>query len=242
MTAPTAPFPLGPRGHLLSGNLPEFGRDRLGFMTFCARTYGDTVRLRLRHRRVSVLVCPNVIQEVLIHRSRDFMKHFALRLNPLVLGKGLLTSEADFWLRQRRLIQPAFQKSRIATYAPDMLGAARRVLDDWQPGQRREILSEMERLALMIAGKTLFGAEAEAEAQEVRQALEYLMYSYLRRFNRLLFIPLWIPTPHNLRIRRAIRRLDAIIYRFIRERRQSGTEGNDLLSILLRARDEDDGS
>jgi cytochrome P450 len=218
-------------------------------MTFCARTYGDIVGLRLGHRRVYVLAHPDLIEEVLIHCSRDFIKHFALRLNPLVLGNGLLTSEADFWLRQRRLIQPAFQKSRIATYAPDMLAAARRVLDDWQPGQRREILSEMERLALMIAGKTLFGAEAEAEAREVREALEYLQYSYLRRFNRLLFIPSWIPTPHNLRIRRAIRRLDEIIYRFIHQRRQSGagepgcvSAGSDLLSILLRARDDDDGS
>src|SRR6185312_4303908 len=97
----TAPLPPGPRGHLLSGHLPEFRRDRLAFFIHCSRTHGDVVRLRFGPRRVFLITHPELIEEVLVTRSRDFIKHFALRLNPLVLGKGLLTSEGDFWLRQR---------------------------------------------------------------------------------------------------------------------------------------------
>src|SRR5260370_20437235 len=131
----SAPFPPGPGGHWLTGTLPQFRHDRLGFFTHCARTYGDVVSLRFGPRRVFLVCHPELIEEVLVARSRDFIKHFALRLNPLVLGNGLLTSESDFWLRQRRLIQPAFQKGRIAAYAGAMLAAADRVLGDWQAGQ-----------------------------------------------------------------------------------------------------------
>ncbi len=103
-------LPPGPKGHLLTGNLPEISRDRLGFYSMCARDYGDVVALRFGPRRVYLVSDPHAIEEVLVTRNHDFIKHFALRLNPLLLGNGLLTSEGDFWLRQRRLIQPAFHR------------------------------------------------------------------------------------------------------------------------------------
>ena len=234
-----ARLPPGPRGHWLSGNLPEFRSGRLDFFDRCVREYGDVVRLRFGPRRIYIVAHPDLIEEVLLTRSRDFIKHFALRLNPLVLGKGLLTSESDFWLRQRRLIQPAFQKGRINAYAGDMLAAAERVLGEWQPGERRDVLTEMERLTLSIAARTLFGADVGAEAHEVSSALEFLQQSFLKRFGGTLILPQWLPTPHNLRVRKAVRRLDAIVYRFIAERRKNSADRHDLLSMLLRARDED---
>src|SRR5262245_42729600 len=152
----TTTRPPGPKGHWLSGNLPEFRRDRLGFMTLCARAYGDLVSLRLGPRRVWLASHPDLIEEVLVTKSRQFMKHFALRLNPLVLGKGLLTSEGDFWLRQRRLIQPVFQKGRIAHYAADMVDATLRRLAAWKDGEPRDIHVEMMAVTLDIAARTLF--------------------------------------------------------------------------------------
>src|SRR5436190_21315337 len=153
-----APLPPGPKGHFLTGNLAQFRHGRLDFYTQCARTHGDVTALWLGPRRIYIVANPDLIEEVLVHRSREFSKHFALRLNPLVLGNGLLTSEGEFWLRQRRLMQPAFQKGRIAAYAADMLSSADRVLGDWKPGERRDVLVEMERLTLLIAARTLFGA------------------------------------------------------------------------------------
>jgi cytochrome P450 len=237
-----APLPPGPRGHWITGNLPEFRQGRLDFLTRCAREHGDVVALRFGPRRVYLVVHPDAIEEVLATHSRHFIKHFALRLNPRVLGKGLLTSEGDFWLRQRRLIQPAFVRRRISAYGPDMVACTERVLAGWQAGETRDVLTEMMRLTLAIAAKTLFDAEADDDASAVGTALRVLQENFLIRFSSLLPVPMWLPTPTNLRLRRAVRRLDEIIYRFIRRRRQGGKEGSDLLSILLHARDEEDKS
>src|SRR3954470_10294761 len=166
MTPPRTP-PGPPPGAWLSGHLPAFRKARLDFLTDCARTYGDVVALRLAHRRVYLVTHPDLIENVLVTQSRHFIKHFALRLNPLVLGNGLLTSEGDFWLKQRRLVQPVFNRARIASYAPAMVAAAQRVIGSWQPGEARDIMTEMMRLTLDIAAKTLFNAEVGGEAAAV---------------------------------------------------------------------------
>jgi len=235
--------PRPPGWRWLTGHLGEFSRDRLGFMVRCAREYGDMTRIRLGHHRVYLANHPDLVEEVLVAKSRHFIKHFALRLNPEILGKGLLTSEGDFWLRQRRLIQPAFVRSRLAAYGPAMVAAADRVLDEWQPGEARDVAKEMARITLDIAAKTLFDADAHGSAGEVSGALQYMLDSYLVRFNRFLLpVPTWLPTPRNIAVRRARLRLDAIIYGYIRRRRQCGEDKGDLLSILLHARDEGDGT
>src|SRR5581483_9977868 len=234
--------PPGPRGTLLSGNLAEFRRARLDFLVRCARKHGDVVALRFAHRRIFLVSHPALIEDVLVTQARHFIKHFALRLNPLVLGKGLLTSEGDFWLKQRRLMQPVFSRARIASYAPAMTAVARNVLDRWRDGERRDILTEMMQLTLGIAAKTLFDAEVGGEAQVVVAALQILQDNFLIRFNSLVPPPVWIPTPRNIGLRRAVRRLDDILYGFIRQRREHPAARDDLLSLLLHARDEADGT
>ena len=233
--------PMGPRGHWLVGNLPDFRRGRLDFFTECARTYGDAVAFRFAHRRMLLLSHPDLVEEVLVTQSRNFIKHFALRQTPYLLGKGLLTSEADFWLRQRRLIQPVFSRSRIASYGPAMVAAARQVTDSWRAGDKRDVMAEMMRLTLAIAAKTLFDAEVGGETQIVAECLQTLQANFIARFNSALPPPMWMPTPGNLRHKRAVRRLDDILYGFIRQRREQKIERNDLLSLLLAARDEEGG-
>jgi cytochrome P450 len=233
--------PPSPHGNLLTGHLREFQRGRLAFMTRCARDYGDVTALRLGPRRVFLVNHPDPIEEVLVTKSRHFIKHFALRLNPMILGKGLLTSEGDFWLRQRRLIQPAFIRSRLAAYGSSMVAAAERVLAEWKPGEMREMATEMSRITLDITAATLFGGDAHDSAGEVRDILQFMQESFLVRFSRIIPIPIWLPTPHNRRARRLVGRLDEIVYGFIKQRRQNGEYNGDLLSILLQARDEDDG-
>jgi cytochrome P450 len=232
--------PPGPRGTFLGGNLADFRRDRLDFLTQTARSYGDVAALRLGPHRIFLVSHPDLIEEVLVTQSRHFSKHFALRLNPLVLGKGLLTSEGDLWLRQRRLIQPAFQRSKINRYGAVMPAYTSRLIDSWSDGETRDIVPELMRLTLQIAAKILFDAEVSDEASAVGEALTLLQESFISRFNSLVPPPLWLPLPSNLRLRRAVRRLDEILYRFIRQRRQSGEDRGDLLSLLLHARDEDD--
>jgi cytochrome P450 len=225
----------------LTGHLRELRGDRLAFYARCLREYGDVVALRFVSRRVYLIGHPDLVESVLVTQARNFIKHFALRLNPWTLGRSLLTSEGDFWLRQRRLIQPAFQRQRIAGFAADMVAAAERLLATWGPGQRRDIDAEMMRLTLDVTGRTLFGSDVSGDAAEVGEAMRVLQRCFLALFTSAVPVPPWLPTRTNLRLRRAVRRLDAIIYRLIAERRAGGGDRGDLLSLLLHARDEDDG-
>jgi cytochrome P450 len=233
------PFPPGPKAHFLSGHLPEIRRDQLGFYLHSARTHGDCTMLRFGLKRIFFVNHPDLIEQVL--HSRNFTKHFALRMNRLLLGNGLLTSEGDFWLRQRRLIQPVFLRERIASYAPDMVASAQKQIASWHDGDVRDIHAEMRELALTIAAKTLFGADVTGQSAAVGLALKEAMGTFSQRFFRVLRIPESVPTPGNLRIRRAVRRLDAILYGLINQRRAEAGQ-NDLLSILLHARHESDGT
>lgn len=230
--------PPGPRGHWLLGNIAAFQQDRLRFMREAAREYGGVVDLRFAFRKVWLVTEPAVIESVLVTNARLFRKHFALRLNPIVLGKGLLTSEGDFWLRQRRLAQPAFSRTQIAQYIPTFVDYTDRMLARWQPGDNRDVLQEMMALTLGIASKTLFGADGDAHAETVRTALNVTQEEFVRRLVRLVQLPVWVPTAGNRRLLRAVRDLDTIVYDFIRQRRASNVQTDDLLSRLLAARDE----
>jgi cytochrome P450 len=237
-----APLPPGPKGRLLSGSLVEFHKDILGFYTRCAREYGDVVTFRLGRRRLVLLNHPDYIERILVHDNKNFAKMtYVLGLIVPLLGYGLLTSDGDFWLRQRRLIQPVFSKQRIASYGACMVDFARRMADSWRDGEQRDIHRDMVQLTLQIVAKVLFDADVGGDAPEVGQALEVVMHNFLNRWGSFLPLPAWFPTPGNLRFHRSIRQLDRIIYRFIAERRASKEERHDLLSVLLNARDADDG-
>jgi cytochrome P450 len=173
--------PPGPKGHFLLGNIPDYRRGQLEFLERCSREYGDIVRLRLGYHRIFLVNHPDAIEEVLVTKSRNFIKHFALRLTPLLLGNGLLLSEGDFYLRQRRMVQPAFNRTRLAAYAAIMVEAAENTLATWWPGETRDMAGEMMRITLEIAARTLFGSEVAQETQEIDEALQFLQESYLAR-------------------------------------------------------------
>jgi cytochrome P450 len=237
----TATLP-GPRGRWLLGSLGEFQRDQLGFYTDCAR-YGDLVATRLGPRRAVLVYHPDAIEDVLVTRSRDFVKSPGVRLLRPLLGEGLLLSEHDFWLRQRRLVQPAFHRQRVTGYGEVMAAYAERHLAGWKDGDVRDVHEEMMALTQAIVAKTLFDAEVSDEAHEVGVATRVLMEDFGARIGSLLqLLPTWLPTRGNLKSRRAIERLDRIVYRIIGERRRHGGDRGDLLSMLLDAQDADDGT
>jgi cytochrome P450 len=159
-----------------------------------------------------------------------------------LLGDGLFLSEGDTWLRQRRLVQPAFHRQRVAGYGDVMTTFAGRHVADWKDGDGIEVHAEMMALTQAIVGKTLFDADVSGDAHEAGQAAKVLAEDFGVRLRSFRLIPYWVPTPGNLRSRRAIRRLDRLIHRIIAERRASAEDRGDLLSILLHAQDADDGS
>src|SRR5438445_5781 len=156
-----------------------------------------------------------------------------------ILGEGLLNSEAETWLRQRRLAQPAFHRSRIDAYGSVMVKFTDDMLRTWQAGETRDIHAEFMRLALGIVAKTLLNADAAGEADRVAAALELLLEDFIYRWRTLLPVPKWLPTPNNLRCRRARQSLEAIIHKYIKQARDGGVDHGDLLSMLLQTRDED---
>ena len=231
--------PPAPRSHWFWGN-PDVLADPLAFMRKMAAEHGGIVSLRLLTHTVWMITEPAAIESVLVRQAGEFRKHFAVRLLPIALGNGLLTSEGDFYSRQRRLVQPAFQRTQVAHYYSTFVSSTQRMLDSWSEGQSRDILQEMHALTLGTASLTLFGIDAEFQSERVRAALRVGQEEFVRRLLTIFNFPLWVPTPPNVRLRRATKALDDIVYSFIRQRRISGKRQNDLLSILLHARDEVD--
>ena len=213
-------------------------QDPLKFLTDIAREYGDFVGPRILNFRILLLNHPDHIEDVLVNHPRKFIKGRVLKANKRVFGSGLLTSEGDFWLRQRRLAQPAFHRARIATYASTMVEYTERLLHDWQDGEERDIHKEMMRLTLQIVGKTLFDADVERDAQDIGKSMEQLL-ELGADFRRTVLIPHWLPIPANFRLEMAIRKIEKVLYRIIAEKRASGRDAGDLLSMLLAAQDED---
>ena len=241
MTVATA-LPRGPRGHWLLGSFPDFVRDQLGFHRSCAREYGDFVPVRIAHRRSFYLFHPDAIEEVLVTRSRDFVKSVVIRMLAPLLGNGLLLSEGDFWLRQRRLVQPGFHRQRVAAYGETMTAYAGERLARWTPGDTIDVHAEMMEVTQAIVAKALFDANVADDSGRVGDAVHMAMIDFFRRLRTVVRLPGWVPTPANLKVRRAIAQLDEVVYRIIETRRASGEDRGDVLSMLLHAQDADDGS
>jgi cytochrome P450 len=217
-------------------------RDRLGFLSGMAREHGDIVRYHIGPQEIWLLSHPDYIREVLVVQQRKFKKGRGLQMAKRLLGEGLLTSEGEFHLRQRRLVQPAFHRQRVAAYARTMVEYTARMRHEWQqlpPGSEVDMAQEMMRLTLAIAGRTLFDADVEGEAAEVGRALTETMQMFTRITNPFAVLLARLPLPSNRRFDRARQKLDDIIYRIINERRQSGEDRGDLLSMLLLAQDEE---
>ena len=210
----------------------------------CARRRpgrGDIVRLPLTRRPLYLINHPDFIKDIFVTRQKHFKKGRGLEQAKKLLGDGLLTSEDPYHLRQRRLIQPAFHRQRIAAYAEDMTRSAEQTRLRWNDGETRDMAAEMLRLTLAVVGKTLFNAEVEGEAGEIGDALTEVIALFHTLMLPVAGLLEKLPIPSVRRFARARARLDATIYRLIEQRRASGEDRGDLLSMLLLAQDEEDG-
>ena len=231
--------PPGPKGRFLIGSLIEVSRDWLGFYKNCADEYGDVVRVHLAHVPVYLLVHPRDIETVLVANAVKFTKSEDYRALARVLGRGLLTSEGDLWKRQRGLIQPAFHRQNILGYAEVMTRAAGRILGSWEEKSPRNIHEDMMRVTLEIVGQCLYGAEVTNAAERVGHAMEVVTGRFIVNASLAMLFRFDIPVRFAIQEWRAIRELNEIIGSIIRKRRSSEEPREDLLDMLLRARDAD---
>lgn len=219
--------------------MASFRARPIEFLTEIAAKYGDIPYFRLGPYHAYLINHPDYVRDVLVTNQANFTKSRALQRARVLLGQGLLTSEGKSHLRQRRLVQPAFHRERLAGYAAVMSDYAVRVRDRWQPDTTLDIANEMMRLTLGVVGKTLFSADVESEAPEIGQALTTVLKMF-----RMLMMPFSeylekLPLPSIRRFEKARDRLDQTIYGLIRERRKSGEDAGDLLSMLLLSQDEE---
>lgn len=234
----TAAVPPGPKGHFLVGSLPEIRRDELDYLSRIVREYGDVVYVRVVNHPCYVLSHPRDIEYVLMGNYTNFKKSVFLRESKALFGEGLLTSDGGFWLRQRRMLQPAFHHDRMAGYSRVMVEHTERMLAGWQDGETRDIFQDMVNLTLEIIAQVLFGSTIASETRQIADALRVFFEQFDERFG-LYAIPEWVPTPGNLRYRMAIGRLDEILRRVIEYRRSSSQESPSVLATTLRVQDED---
>jgi cytochrome P450 len=240
-------YPDGPRINIplliIGQMLPRlFPFDPLGFGVEIARRYGDIAHYKFGPLHIYYLNHPDLIRQVLVEEPENFHKPKLMKrvFGPFA-GDGLLTSEGAFWKRQRSLMQPAFHQRHLAAYGDVMVAQSLGMTEGFGDGQVRDIGAEMAKLTLRIVVRTLFGSDLPREAEDIGASMTAVLDAANQRMNNLLQLPSWVPTRRNIREKRAIARLDAILNSLIRARRASGEERDDLLSRLLAAVDEESG-
>lgn len=233
------PDPPGPHDRLPLLRVLRFRRDPRGALQGLQAEFGDVTVFPIGRRRIYLLSHPDLVRDVLVTHHRNFIKSYALQRARSLLGEGLLTSEDPVHLRQRRLAQPAFHRDRVAEMGRTMVRLAEASADGWRDGAEVDATTEMNRLTLAIAGQTLLGAGVQDEADEIRTALTDALSLFGRLHNPFGELLDKLPVPGTLRMRRARARLDATIYRAIAQRRATGGHGDDLLGMLLAARDDE---
>jgi len=232
---------------MVLSSLKQFKDNPLGVMLDGKRRYGDVVAFRFGRMSFYFISHPDGVRHVLQSNQKNYSRqtpgYAALRI---ALGNGLVTSDGDFWLRQRRIAQPAFHRQRVAGFARVMVDAAQETFERWQaeikPGQPLDVAAEMMRLTLKIVGLTLMSTDVSAASSEVGQAMVVALHELQSRiYAPYLHLPMQVPTIANRRLRAAVKTIDRVVLEMIAQRRKAGDKGNDFLGMLMEARDEETG-
>ena len=234
---PSRRLPPGPKGIPLFGVLFDYNQDPTGFSLRCAQEFGDITLLPFGPLKVYLLANPEHVSEVLNHKSHCFVKGVSIQSLKSSLGEGLLTSEGNFWKRQRRLTQPAFHRERLAGYGDIMTAAAETTMRQWQDGGIRDIHSDMMQLTLLIVAQSLFGTDIADKTPIIESALDAVLVHFSNQLNTFFLLPEWVPTPDNIQFWQKLHQMDEVIYDIIRQRRLAKEAKSDLLTMLLQLAD-----
>lgn len=232
-------------GFALLKLLPQFRRDTLQTFFNLSQEYGHFIRFK-GLLTAYMLTHPHDIERVLQTNQQNYRKGRIYAEAKSSIGNGLLISEGGFWRRQRRLAQPSFHRQHISGFAKIMTDSTEAMLEQWEKYEQNEqsfdVVSEMKRLTLRIVGLTLFSTELGDGMEVISRSLEIARAHFMRRMWQPVRLPVSIPTRRNRLYLQAIRDAEEIIYRIIAEHRQKPEANpNNLLSMLLRAQDEETG-
>lgn len=236
-----------PKGSLLFGNFRRIAQDPLSFMLECMHDLGDVVRIRVGPRWGHLLSHPDHIEEVLQSRRANYVKQArGYDMLRRMLGNGLVTSDGALWARQRRLAAPAFHPHRLVRFGSCMTDAALAIAAQWEQAARAtrevDVAADMMRLTLRVVSETLLGARENWDPRAISEALTDALEETARRIHSPFDIPEWIPTSGNRRFQRGMETLNRTVTTIIADRRRRpGEPSDDLLGMLMAARDEQTG-
>jgi cytochrome P450 len=249
MQASVQPFTIHdvPGGLALLGHLRLFKKAPLNTMSTWWRRHGDALRFRLGPKTFYLFSHPDLAEDILVQQSGRFVKVYEHERPvglALVLGKGLVTSSGEAWKRHRRIMQPVFHRSRLASMADRMVQVGEQRLESWADyGERPiDIAKEMMQLALEVISQTMFTASVSEHMDQISHALRVSLKYAFDSFHNPLRLPLWVPTARNREFRSVMQFLDRLVYGLLAERRRSGAKHDDLLDLLIKARDEETGA
>lgn len=249
MPPSASPFTLVdvPGGVPLLGHVPAFKRHPLESLAGWWHEYGDALRFRLGPKRLALFSHPDLAEEILVHQADRFVKVYEQRKPvglALVLGNGLVTSSGEVWKRHRRIIQPVFHRSRMAAMADRMAQVGEQRLAGWTAYQGKPIdmAAEMMQLTLEVIAQTMFHTSVAEQIDRISHALRVSLQFAFDSFHNPLHLPLWVPTRRNREFQSVLRFMDQLIYGLLAERRHSRAGHDDLLDLLLQARDEETGA
>jgi cytochrome P450 len=221
------------------GHFRSYVSDPLAFLRTHQKQFGDMFTFRVAQRRLIFINHPDYIKRVLQDNHRNYRKSAAYRKLALLLGDGLFTSDGEYWLTQRRIIQPAFHRDQIKTYAETMHELCMQMVDRWNEHKEIELTTEMTDLTLRIISKTMLDIDLADQGSVVKHRLPFALSFMVNRITSPLAVPLWLPTTQNHRFRKALKMLDEVINGIIRHKK--GNLGLDLLSQLILLKDESTG-
>ena len=236
----------GPPKDLVFGHLRAMRSDTARFYVEAMQKYGDVVRLEFLNGPVHLLTHPDHVRRVLHEKKEEYVKKSpGLDKMKLLMGEGLVTSTGDLWKKQRRTIQPLFHRDKIAVFAGVMIDATREMLGRLDEiaarGEPFDLSEELTRATLRIVGEALLGADVRGDSRAVSRAVTLLSHDMTERMKSFFSFPLGVPTPKNRRFHGEMRVLFDLIGRIVRERRKDGTDRTDLLTLLMRAKDDETG-
>jgi cytochrome P450 len=230
-------YPPGPRDGLFGVTFHQpMRRDPLGFAVRVAREYGDFAFVRIGWVRLYLVNRPDLVREVLVTKARSFRKVTRqMRALRKIEGDGLVVAEGPTWARHRPVVQGSFHPRHFARYADAVVGCTRRRLDRWRPGEPFDMAAEMNELALEVIARLVFDEDVADRAAALRDAVHAFRQAMQGEGGSAVVLPDWVPLPAKVRERRALRAVDDLIWKLIRDRQAAGAGGDDMLGQILAA-------
>ena len=230
---------------LLFGNLTQLRKERIQFFINQQKELGDIFQIKVPTRKVIVVSNPEWIKYGLVDNNKNFTKSFAYDSIKIFLGNGLLTSEGEYWKRQRRLAQPAFHKEKLALMFNNMVEQSQKCINHIDSfadtDQSINLNKELYKLTLDIVNSTLFYNEVDNTTDRIYHLVSKASEIISKRIDSPFQLPDWVPTLNNINQRIILKEMDELFFSIIDRRRQKQESHEDLLSMLMEAKDEETG-